>query len=185
MMHIEFEVRFIVDFDCMRKQIQLLGGKCTRKRTFMKQYMLDLRDSDGYKWIRVRDEGEYITLAMKIHDETRAPNIDTAQEIEVRVSNFDDIIQMLEIIGFVKSLYMESYREIWSIENCLIMFDEKPGLDPYIEVEGCSKEDVYAVVKMLGLDIDQGIYEGMYKYKHGLSREGVKKFKEITFSHHP
>lgn len=186
-MPVEFEAKFFVDFDQIKAKMKDLGGKSVRNRGLMRRFVFQDLDNPN-QWIRVRDELEYVALTLKSFDSSPANPIESIKELEVKVSDFDKTIQIFEFLGYKKSLYMENYREIWSVSDCLVMFDELPGIEPFIEIEGQSKQSVESVASLLGLDIAVAMYgtnNQLYEKKYGLSNQSFKQLQEITFSCHP
>ena len=52
----------------------------------------------------------------------------------------------------------ESKRETWQIDDCEVVLDEWPWIDPYIEIEGPSKEALQHTAEKLGLSWDDAVY---------------------------
>ncbi len=187
MMPIEFEAKFFVDFDEIKETIKKMGGVRVRGRGFMRRFVFGI-PGQTEQWIRVRDEGDYIALSLKSFDADAERAIESVRELEVKVSDFGIMVQMLELLGYAKSLYMENYREIWKLKDSLVMFDELPGIEPFIEIEGPSKISVENVAALLGLDMDKAMYGSnwlLYEKKYGITKEQFNALKELTFIKHP
>ena len=183
-MPIEFEVKFFVNFVQIKEKAQNFDGTCIRPRGLMRRFIFSVAGKPE-QWIRVRDEGEYVALTLKSFDSGSSKVIESVRELEVKVSDFDKMIQMLELLGHQKSLYLENYREVWSVKDCLVMFDELPGLDPIIEIEGSSQRSVEAVAILLGLDMNVAMYGPnrlLYEKAYGIE---FNTLRELTFSCHP
>ena len=73
--------------------------------------------------IRVRDEGYRITMTVKIPP-LEGDNFD--DEYEVIIDNFDDGVNYLLSLGYIKQVYYEKIREIWKISNAFLypFFDQ-------------------------------------------------------------
>src|SRR5258708_38200406 len=112
--HIEFEVKFFIDEPKLKQKIRNCGGQCVRDKGLMRRFVFAVSGKQN-QWIRVRDEGEYVTLTLKSFDPTKG--IDAVRELEVKVSGFDTMVHMLQALGYEKSLYVESYREIWKLDD--------------------------------------------------------------------
>lgn len=186
-MNIEFEVKFLSDHDAIRAKLEALGAICTRKRGLMRRYVFYLPALDGNdQWMRVRDEGEYVTLSLKSYDSSK--EIDSVEELELRVSDFETMVAMLQKLGYQVGSYVENYREIWSLSDVLVMLDLWPWLDPLIEVEGTSKEVVLNVAMLLGVnmqDVHYGPNRLLYEKKYNISDDAVRKNKILTFQQRP
>ncbi len=116
-------------------------------------------DSDVMKqkggFIRVRDEGDRVTLTYKQFD-TLA--VDGAKEHEVVVSGFDETVALLAAAGLAHRSLQESKRETWVYDGAEIVIDEWPWLTPYIEVEATSEADVKRVSELLGFAWNDAVF---------------------------
>ena len=88
----------------LRKKLRLLKASLIHKERLMRRINYDYQDSRLEKiggWIRVRDEGDKITLAYKqLNDRT----IHGTKEISIIVNNFEDTCSLLEAIGLKKKV---------------------------------------------------------------------------------
>jgi len=149
-MKTEFECRIPkIDKKQIRSKLRFLKAKLVKKEFLQKRYILDnqfLR-RDGEQWIRLRDEGDKITLTYKSIERTK---IDGAKEIEVIVDNLENTKELLTKTGLEVTSYQENYREKWEFENCTLTIDSWPMIDPVLEIEGENEEEVWKVLKILG-----------------------------------
>ncbi|MCX5923701.1 MAG: CYTH domain-containing protein [Candidatus Dependentiae bacterium] len=187
MMQVEFEAKFFVNFDKIKTKMKDLGGNPLRSRGLMRRFIFQDKENLN-QWIRVRDELEYVALTLKSFDPSAKDSIESVKELEIRVSDFEKTAEIFECLGYKKSLYMENYREIWSLQDCLVMFDELPGIEPFIEIEGPNKHSVEHIVSILGLDIKTAMYGPnslLYEKKYGITKAEFGGLTEITFACHP
>lgn len=186
-MNTEFEVKVIIDHELIRSKLRLLGATMVRPMGLMRRLTFYLPMIDGkQRWLRVRDEGEYSTLTFKSLDATK--QIDCLKELEVKISDFEIMILMLNQLGYQSKMYVENYREIWKLDSCLIMLDLWPWLDPLIEVEGDSQELVMQAVHRLGLDgyeLHYGTSQKLYCKKYGVSAEEFDGVGRLTAQEKP
>lgn len=186
-MNIEFEIKFLANHDEIRAKLVALHAVCLRKRALMRRYVFALPTIGSLdRWIRVRDESEYVSLTLKSFDASKG--IDSVQELEVKVSDFDTMVLMLQQMGYSVATYVENYREVWQLKDCLVMLDEWPWLDPLVEIEGPSKLAVFEVAALLGVaehDFQYGPNRLLYEKKYGVSEEIMKQNKELTFQQRP
>jgi len=100
-------------------------------------------------YIRVRDEGDKVTLTYKQFAEL---SIDGAKEIEIMTSSFEDTVKIFTQVGLEVVSLQESKRETWKSGACEVVLDEWPWLDPYIEIEATTESEVKDVAQRLGLN---------------------------------
>ncbi|WP_206685992.1 hypothetical protein [Kribbella qitaiheensis] len=74
----------------------------------MRRFVYDLAAGDGSKWIRLRDDGTAVTLAVK---EIEHDGIDGTTETEVVVGDFETANELLRRMGFEAKSYQENRRE--------------------------------------------------------------------------
>lgn len=174
MEEIEYEATFAdVDHNEIRGKLENLGAVKVKDETFFKRVTLNLPSREKDSWIRVRDEGDKVTASLK---SISGEGIECQKEIYLEVSNFDSAVLMFEKIGCVKKSYQENKREVWKIDGVEIMLDEWPYLEPFVEVEGKSEEDVKRVCEMLGFDYGEAIFDSitkLYVLKYGVMEDFI------------
>lgn len=184
-MKIEFEAKFFIDLVQFKQKLESCGAKLVRSRDLMKRFNFKVPGPVD-SWLRVRDEGEYVTLALKTFDATRG--IDSLKELELKVSDFDTMVSMLQHLGYEQIMYAQNYREIYSFSDCLLMIDQWPALPVFVEIEGPTKEAVHAVATKLGFDMSDARYGTcalLYQSTYKISQEEFEKTKKITFENLP
>jgi adenylate cyclase class 2 len=119
----------------------------------MRRYVYDLVPPRSTGWMRLRDDGHDVTLAVK---DTGAENgLSTTSEVEVSVGGFDEMHAVLEALGHKARGYQVNYRQSFRKDGVRIEIDEWPLLPPYIEVEADSAGEVYSMCKTLGFKSDE------------------------------
>lgn len=184
-MNIEFEVKFYTNFDRCKQAIKKQGGRLVKPLDLMKRWIY-LDKNKSHAWIRVRDEGDKVMMCYKTFNKLQT--IDAVQELEFGVENFDKACEFLEKLGLIKQRYVENMREVWQLQDCLIMFDQWPALDPFIEIEGPSKQSVELVAQQLGFDIQKAMYgptAKLYEQAYGILQEDFHKIEKLTFTSIP
>src|SRR3989338_4442724 len=151
-MHIEYEAKFLdINRDEIRKKLEQIGARIIRSEFFQKRSVFHLpkekRSIDA--WLRVRDEGDKITVSHKVVD---GDGIENQKEILVTVNDFEQAELFLISIGCEKKAYQVTKREIWELDGVEIMIDEWPFLEPFIEIEGKSEYEVKATAEKMGFD---------------------------------
>lgn len=147
----EIEAKFYpVDVEEMRKTLREIGAVCVFPMRLMKRVVFDKRNNPQLPvaYIRVRDEGDRVTFSAKDYPDAEK-GFEHQRELFVNVSDFDATVKLLKIIGLKLTNNQESKRETWKIENTEVCIDVWPGLEPYIEVESDSVENLDKVAAML------------------------------------
>ena len=177
-MKIEYEATFPnIDKNEIREKLKKVGAVLVRPEFLQKRVPLFLPAGNEIPggFLRVRDEGDKITMTLKVVD---GENIEDQKEIILTVNNFDEAVNFLKSIGCVEKSYQETKREIWELDGVEIMIDEWPFLEPFIEIEGQSEEIVRTVSGKLGFDYDSALFctaDRIYAKKYNMSVEEVNK----------
>ena len=183
-MDIEYEATFpSVNKDEIRKRLKNAGATLLRPEYLQKRIPFHLpKEKRGKnKFARVRDEGNKITLSLKIFD---GEKIENQKEICLTVNSFDDAVKFLEGIGCEPKSYQESKRELWELDNVEIMIDEWPFLEPLVEVEGKSEEEVRKVSEKLGFDYSKALFcptGKIYQMKYNIPEDKINTAPKIVF----
>jgi adenylate cyclase class 2 len=184
-MYTEFEATFTdIDKDEMRKRLEKAGAKLVRAEFMQKRTVFNLPEGHEINggWLRVRDEGDKITMSLKVVDGRK---IEDQKEIQLVVDSFEEAVKMLEAIGAIKKAYQETKRELWGMNGVEITIDEWPFLPPFVEVEGKSEAEVKDVSEKLGFDYSLAKFcsvDTLYSEKYGFAEEHFNNnTPEITF----
>jgi adenylate cyclase class 2 len=138
-------------------------------------------------FIRIRDEGDKVTLCLKKKTKSLEESaIDSTYEIETTVGDFDKTIELFDVAGWHYTTYQESRRETWQLDDVEVVIDEWPWINPYIEIEGASEEAVRAGAKKLGFDWDTAMFgsvDVIYARDYpDMTVRGVIDVKEVRFA---
>lgn len=182
----EIEVKFLnIDKEALEQKLVSFeavkaGDYDYRRKIF--DYPDNRLDKDG-AWIRLRDEGEQVTLSYK----QRFGVADSSElvgggmnELEVVVSNFEETEKILAAIGLVECVYIENKRTRYTLDGVEIDIDTWPLLNPHAEIEGKSWEAVQAMAEKLGFNWEDrvsGSSRAVYK-KMGFDEDS---YKVLTF----
>lgn len=185
----EIEVKFLnVIHDDIRAKLKAAGAKLEQPRRLMRRVVIDYTDrkmqSTGNAWVRIRDEGDKITLTYKTSEEHKFGG---ATEIEVTVSDYEKTIEIFKMLGLVVQADQETYRETWTLDNAEVVLDEWPWLNPFIEVEAGSEALVKSVAKKLGFEWGAAVFGSVTtayrsQYPNITSDERISAIPEIKFS---
>ncbi len=170
-MKIEYEATFPnIEKSNARKRLETASAKLIRPEFLQKRFNLDLPKGHEVKsgFVRVRDEGDKITLTFKI---VGGEDISDQKEVLIVVDNFDSTVELLKCIGCMPKTYEETKRELWIVDGVEITIDSWPFLGSLVEVEGKSEDEVKAVSSKLGFDWKDARFctaGALYKEKYGL-----------------
>jgi adenylate cyclase class 2 len=188
-MQIEYEATFLnVDKDKVREQLKSAGAVLLKPEILMKRcnFTLPKNNEIAGSWVRVRDEGDAITMSVKI---MCGEKIEDQKEICLKVDNMDQAMDFLETLGCRKKSYQETKRETWDLDGVQITIDTWPFLETFVEVEGQSEEAVKAVSEKIGFDYAQARFCAvgrLYHEKYGLEQDIINNHTpEITFAKNP
>lgn len=156
-MKTEIEVKFLnVDFDQLRQKLTSIGAVRLQPMRLMRRSIIETPELEAKNaFLRVRDEGDKVTLTYKQIDED---SLTGAKEIEVTASSFDDTVALLAQAGLPQKSFQESRRETWQWGDIEVVLDEWPWLDPYIEIEGESETQVKEAAVRLGFDWSTAVF---------------------------
>jgi len=186
-MEVEYEARFLeINKDDLVDKIKANGGFLKQKLTLYKRSVFNLCDiKRGY--VRVRDEGDKVTMTAKIYKDPKFP-----EEYELQLNEgFENGQSFLRALNLEEKAYHETMREKWSIsktsgkELCEIAIDCVPGLPMYAEVECKTQADLNKSIKMLGLDKSKmrfGAYGKVYVEYYGMAENEINNIiPSLTF----
>ncbi len=181
----EIEVKFLdVDPDKMEKKLVEIGAKKAFDRIFKIKVFdyPDLRLNDDASWVRLRDEGDKITLSFKkrLGAKDGIENDDGMLEYEVVVSQFEETAMIFLSIGLIQKYYEEKRRIRYFLDDIEFDIDFCPALSPYLEIETNSWEKIDHAIALLGLNpTDKKIFSTTQVYKQNGIR--MLDYKELSF----
>lgn len=132
----------------------------------MAKFLEEVREEDYYfnhpcRDFKKTDEALRVRKSKKVYLTYKGARVDketkTRKEIEVEVSDFDKILQILEELGFKFVAKVSKVRRIYVLDDLKITVDSVDGLGEFVEIELESeeleraKERIFSVAKMLGL----------------------------------
>jgi len=184
-MNIEYEATFSdVDKDEVRSRLKRAGAELARPEYLQRRVPFNLPKERQLKntWLRVRDEGDKITLSLKAID---GDKIENQKEICIIVNDFNETVKLLELIGCEKKSYQETKRELWALDGTEITIDEWPFLEPFVEVEGKSEEEVRRISEKIGFDYSKALFcdvGKLYQMKYGIHTDQINTAEKIVFN---
>ncbi len=177
-MHIEYEATFPnIEINDARERLKKAGGVLVRPDFLQKRVVLDMPKGNEVEggFVRVRDEGDKITLTLKVVDGSK---ISDQKEEMVTVSNFDSTVLILKGIGCLPRAYEESRRELWNVDGVDVTIDTWPFLGSIVEVEGKSEDQVKAVSEKLNFNWSDAKFctiGALYVEKYGMGPVDIAK----------
>mgnify|MGYP001559853015 FL=1 len=185
-MQIEYEAIFTnIDKEDIRAKLRAAGAQLIYSEILQKRVVFNLPVGHEIKggWLRVRDEGDKITMSLKVVDGNK---IENQKELCLKIDNFDMAVAFLESIGCERKSFQESKRELWQLDGADITIDEWPFLEPYVEIEGQGEAQVKALSEKLGFDYSQTLFcsvDTLYIKKYGITFERINSQTPlITFN---
>lgn len=184
-MQIELEAKFLdIDTEKLRALLTEKGATLVHPERLMRRKTFDYPDKRLKKiggWIRVRDEGDKVTLAYK---QVAHRGIDGTKEISLVVESFDIVSNLLLAIGLDNKSYQETKRERWDLDGVEVTIDTWPWIPTFVEIEGISEEKLRETAKQLGLDWNAALHgsvETAYQAYFNVSEEEINGWEAATF----
>lgn len=186
-MYTEIEAKFLgVDHDAVRQKLKSVGAERAHPMRLMRRKNYDYPDfrleTQFTGWVRVRDEGDKVTLAYKQLDDR---TLTGTKEVSVVVGDFDDTCRFLEAIGLEVQSYQETKRESWKLGGVEIELDEWPWIPPFVEIEAPDEALLRQTSQQIGLkwsDAVHGSVEIAYQSVYDVTEEEVCHWQEILFT---
>jgi len=159
-MKTEIEVKFInITIDAIQQRLLAAGAVCEQPMRLMRRALMETPDMAAKDaFLRLRDEGNKVTLTYKQHLKT---GIEAANEIETTVDDFDATKALLEASGMIFHTYQESRRETWKLGDVEVVIDVWPWMPPYIEIEGDNEASIREAAAILGFSWDEAVFGGV------------------------
>lgn len=180
----EYEVKFFpIDLTGMRKKLRDVGASLQTPERLMRRCMFAASANPGMTctYIRVRDEGNKVTLSAKQH--STDGKIDSQKEHETTVKDFETTRLILLNAGLVQTGFQENKRETWAMpDGTLVELETWPQLPNYLEIEGKSEDAVKKTADLLGLDWQKHTVHSndyLYAIHWGIDRKAV--FEKLAF----
>lgn len=185
---IEYEVKFSpINLEETRQKLQDVGASLKTPERLMRRcaFAADANPGMTCTYIRVRDEGNKVTMSAKQH--ATDGKMDSQKEYETTVEDFDTTHQILISAGLTQTGYQENKRETWEMpDGTLVELETWPELPNYLEIEGKSEEAVKKTAALLNFDWNEHIVESndyLYAKHWNIDRDAVfAKLKHLTFA---
>ena len=173
----EYETKILeINVKEIKKKLKQIGAK-KKAEYLMRRCIFDINLTRD-EWIRLRDyNGKNATLTYKVRT---GSGISETEEIEVHVSDFDIMAEILSKLKFKGKYYQENKREIYKLKDIEFCIDHWPKIPTYLEIEAKSEKRVHEGLKMLGLE-GKDIGNISVKKVYSMYRIDLHSFKELRF----
>lgn len=182
-MHKEIEATFAeINKDDIRTQLKALGGELIQPERLMRRVIFDLGE---HSFVRVRDEGDTITMTYKIVQDL---SLTGTNEVNLTVDDYEAAIEFVKGCGLRPKSNQETRREKWRLGEVEVDIDTWPWLPTTIDIEGPSAKSVQTVVQQLGLDMADayfGSINEVYKHYYDVTDHEINYCPEIKFTDIP
>ena len=179
----EIEVKFpVADVSFLRRKITEIGA-VSQGRLFEVNVRLDHADQRLRRalcLLRLRKDAR-TTLTFKSSPDSRDKEFKIHRELEVEISDFDVMEQILGALGFERRQVYEKWRETFRLGETILCLDEMP-FGNYLEIEG-SKQDIRQTAARVGLDWNKRILKNYLEMFSILQTHLQLSFADITFEH--
>ncbi|MBU6431069.1 MAG: class IV adenylate cyclase [Patescibacteria group bacterium] len=179
----EIETRFLdINKDEFVKKLISLGAidKGEEKLEEAIFYDQEMSWKGKGKFVRLRKTKGKTKLTYKSNQKQ---TVDSAQEIELEVSDFDKCAEFFSNIGLKAIRQIEKFRHTFELDDTIIDIDTWPKIPVYAEIEGASVELLKNTCKQLDLDWDKR-FDGdaravFIRYGYDLDNISVITFSEF------
>jgi adenylate cyclase class 2 len=183
----EIEAKILnISIDNIIKKLESLGATKEFSITYRRKVFdyTDRRLDRDNAWLRLRDEGNAVTLSFKQRQGVKHGNggfdDDGMKELEVTVSDFDTTAEIILSTGLELKHYAENKRTRFQLGAVEVDIDEWPLIPPYLEIEAPSWEEVDQTIEQLGYTPQEKVICSAHQIyaQHGMN---VNDYVYITF----
>ncbi len=184
-MQTEIEAKWLdINIAEMRKKLTSAGAVLVVPERLMVRSVFDYEDKRLEKiggWIRVRDEGDKITLSYKQLDDR---TLHGTKEVTVVVDDFNATRTLLKSIGLKQNSFQETKRESWKLGSTEIELDTWPWIPSFVEIEAKDESALRETANVLDLDYGAALHgsvETAYQAIYDVTEEEIDSWPEIRF----
>lgn len=158
-MNTEIEAKWLaIDAERIRVKLREIGAVTVAPKRMMTRKNFDYPDGRLERiggWVRLRDEGNKMTLSYKqLHDRT----LHGTKEVNVIVGDFAATESFLIAIGLEQKSVQQTSRESWLLGDVEIELDEWPWIKPFMEIEAKTEHALLSTAEKLGLDMQNALH---------------------------
>lgn len=176
----EVEAKFQVPSHySLRQRILEQGGRSLTGRFLERNTRLDTPDRSlaaAQMLLRLR-QGRKTTLTVK----QGTDSFEARHEYEIEIDDYESALELLEVLGYRKTVIYEKYREVYELNNVQVMLDEMP-FGCFVEIESEDLSRIQTTARQLGLAWDERIQRS-YVAMFARLRELMQfEFMDATFN---
>lgn len=179
----EIEATFIdINKNKLREKLRQAGARLVQPEILMRRVVFDV---DERTFVRVRDEGNKVTMSYKHLDDL---SLSGMKEICLEVDDYEKTIAFVKACGLRMKADQETYREEWELDDVEITIDTWPWIPSYAEIEGMNEDAVKVVAEKLGFDMNDAMYgsvDQVYKVYYDVDVGEINYCPEIKFTDVP
>lgn len=154
----EIEVKFLnIDKTEVISKLEAIGAVKVHDEILLRRCAYNLPTHIKNSWVRVRDEGDKVTMSFK---RVKENSIYGMEEIEIIINDFEQGRNFLKAIGLKEKAYQETLRIHYAIpaDNVEFDIDTWPALNPFVEIESIDEAAVKRYAKALGFNWDDRVF---------------------------
>lgn len=184
-MQTEIEAKWLnIDKDLLRDKLKAAGAVLINPERLMSRRVFDFPDArlnDKGAWVRVRNEGDKVTMSYKQQFDR---SLHGTKEATVKVDNFDSASEFLYLLGLNSKSYQETKRESWKLGDVEVEIDTWPWIPSFVELEGTSESAVREAAEKLKLDFSEALHgsvELAYQAVYDVTEAEIDHWEQILF----
>jgi adenylate cyclase class 2 len=182
MQNLEIEVKFYLeDIEGMRSKILKLGAK-SKGRLFETNILYEDKNNSLIKkksLLRLRQDEKTI-FTLKSRPAVESKDYKIVNELEVEVSDFATMGQILQMLDFHPEQKYEKWRETIVLDQTVFCLDRMPYGD-FLEIEGQEK-DIRYYASRFGLNWQKRILFNYLQIFEIIRKDQNLEFKDLTFN---
>jgi adenylate cyclase class 2 len=182
MQNLEIEVKFYLeDIEGMQSKILKLGAK-SKGRLFETNILYEDKNNSLIKkksLLRLRQDEKTI-FTLKSRPPVESKDYKIVNELEVEVSDFATMGQILQMLDFHPEQKYEKWRETIVLDQTVFCLDRMPYGD-FLEIEGQEK-DIRYYASRFGLNWQKRILFNYLQIFEIIRKDQNLEFKDLTFN---
>lgn len=158
----EIEAKILeIDQDKVTAKLTAIGAEFSFEEEFFAVYFDDSSKTLGSnrQVLRIRKEGDQARLTFKAPSHHTVEGINTREELEVQIGDFEMMRTILAQLGYTEGLSMRKIRTQYEWNDVHIVFDrhieDLAFIPTYLEIEAPTHELLWKAAKKLGFKKEQ------------------------------